>query len=141
MTTPPPPPPGNGPDQPFDSSGSAPPPPGQGQGQPSYGSDSGQPPQAPPPAPGGAPQGGSDKAKTMSIISIVSGAIGLVCCTWFIFSIVAIVLAVLAKKEPGSADSQKKAQIGLILGAIGLVLGVVTWIGLVATGSLDVYTS
>lgn len=142
MTTPPPP-PGGGGNQPYDPSASNTGPgsmPGQGSA-PDYGSAPGQPPQAPPPAPGGFPQGGEDKAKTMAIISLVTGGIGLLCCTWFVFSIAAIILGILGKKAPGSADSHKKAQIGLILGIVGVVLGVIVWPVLIATGSLDVYTN
>lgn len=130
MTTPPPPPPGNGSNQPYDPSGSTPPPPqGPGPTGPSYGSAPGQPPQAPPPAPGGAPQGGSDKGKTMAIISVVTGGLGIIYCTCFLFSIAAVVLGVLARKEfqkTGKPDTL--AKVGLGLGVAGIVIGLLIWI-------------
>lgn len=130
MTTPPPPPPGNGPNQPYDPSGSAPPPPGQGgPGQPSsYGS--GQPPQSPPPGPGGPPQGGGGKGKVMAIISIVVGVLGLCYAGCFIFSIVAIILGALGKKDAeqtGDSSIRTMALVGLVLGIVGIVLGILSW--------------
>ena len=125
MTTPPPP-PGGGGNKPYDPSASntgAGSMPGQGSA-PDYGSAPGQPPQAPPPAPGGFPQGGEDKAKTMAIISLVTGGIGLLCCTWFVFSIAAIILGISAlRRLRHSYDSgEGLAWLGLILGGVSVIL-------------------
>ncbi|WP_114202462.1 DUF4190 domain-containing protein [Janibacter anophelis] len=153
MTTPPPP-PGSGGNQPYDPSSSNPYPssgqgssasgptppsggPSNGSGSPSYGSGSGMPPQAPPPAPGGMQQPQSNNGKIMSIISIVAGVIGLCCCTWFVFSIAAVVLGFLGGKEYDKTGEKKTlAQVGLALGVLGIVLGIITWI-LTATGVID----
>ena len=130
MTTPPPP-PGSGDNQPYNPTS----------GAPSYGSapGGGMPPQAPPPAPGGYPAqgGGSKNGQIMSIISIVTGVIGLCCCTWFIFSIAAIVLGILGAKEYDKTGEKKiLAQIGLGLGVAGIVFGIIYWI-LILTGVVD----
>lgn len=149
MTTPPPPPPGNGSNQPYDPAGSAPPPPGQGQapGTPSYGSAPGQPPQAPPPAPGGAPQGGSDTPKILSIISMVTGIAGvIVCCCWGlpIFSVAALITGFVARNQTQDnprPDLKTFILVGLITGAIGLAISIIYWI-LYAVGaiSFDTYS-
>lgn len=111
-----------------------------------YGGPQGGPPagpggygQAPPPNQQyGAPQGGNDKAKTMGIISIVTGVLGLCCCGWFIFGIAAAVLGFLGKKEAAKTGGDPKlANIGFILGIVGVVLGILYWI-LVATGVIDI---
>lgn len=132
MTTPPPP-PGGGDSQPYNPNEST-------SGAPTYGQGGGMPPQAPPPAPGGFPPAGggnSKNAQIMSIISIVTGVLGLCCCTWFIFSIAAIVLGVLGGKEYDKTGEKKTlAQVGLGLGVAGIVFGIIYWI-LIATGVVD----
>ena len=155
MTTPPPPPPGSGPggSQPNDPMGgqppSSPPPPGPPpSGPPAYGQGPGQPPQAPPPAPGGAPQGGgSDSTKIMSFVSMGTGIAGLViCCCWSlpIFPLIALITGFIAKnqtKDNPRPDLKTYILVGLITGAIGIVIAVLYWI-LVAVGviDLDVYS-
>lgn len=145
MTTPPPP-PGGGGNQPFDptgsssypSSGSTP------SGAPSYGSapGGGMPPQAPPPAPGGAPQGGTDSDKILSFVSLGTGIFGVLCCfCWSIpvFSIVALVTGLIAKKNTKDrprADLKTFILVGIITGAIGIAISVLYWI-LVAAGVID----
>lgn len=148
MTTPPPP-PGSGGNQPYDptgsnpypssgGTGSTPPPPPGAPGAPGYGSPTGgMPPQAPPPGGGYLQQGQSNNGKIMSIISIVTGVIGLCCCSWFIFSIAAVVLGYLGGKEFDKTGEKKTlAQVGLGLGVLGIVLGIIVWI-LTATGVFD----
>ncbi|HBO53650.1 DUF4190 domain-containing protein [Janibacter terrae] len=159
MTTPPPP-PGSGGNQPYDPTGSNPYPSSEGSGStpsgstpagsfpgatpppppgaPSYGSPSGgMPPQAPPPGGGFPQQGQSNNGKIMSIISIVTGVIGLCCCSWFVFSIAAVVLGYLGGKEFDKTGEKKTlAQVGLGLGVLGIVLGIIVWI-LTATGVID----
>ena len=108
--TPPPPPPGGrygGPGQPY----------GQ---QPGFGGQ--QPPQT----------------SGMAIISLVTRILGLLCCGSLLFSIAALVLGYLGKKEidEGRKTGKGMAMAGLILGAIGVVLGII-WIILVIAGSVD----
>lgn len=146
MTTPPPP-PGGGDNQPYNPSGNTPnPSSGSGSmpsnptpGGPTYGSGpaGGMPPQAPPPVGGFPQQGGSKNGQIMSIISIVTGVLGLCCCTWFIFSIAAVVLGILGAKEYDKTGEKKiLAQIGLGLGVAGIVIGIIYWI-LILTGVVD----
>lgn len=154
MTTPPPP-PGSGGNQPYDPSSSNPyPSAGQGSspadppspsGPPSYGSapGGGMPPQAPPPAPGGAPRSGSDSDKTLALVSMVTGIIGVLCCfCWSIpvFSIAALITGYIAKnntKTNPRPDLKTYILVGLITGAIGIVIAVLYWI-LVAAGVIDI---
>ncbi len=134
-SAPPPPPPGGGGQNPPP----APPPPGGNGGQPPaqppYGS-------APPPqAPHGGPPGGqsNNNGKIMGIISTVVGVLGLCCCTWFIFSIGAIVLGYFGKRESEKVnDSTGRilSIIGIVAGIVGIVAGIIYWI-LLATGVID----
>ena len=148
MSTPPPP-PGSGGNQPYDPTGQGstpgqppaygseqPPAYGQGQGQgQQYGS--GMPPQAPPPGGGLPQQGGSNNGQILSIISVVTGVLGLCCCTWFIFSIAAVVLGFFGMKEYDKTGQKKTlAQVGIGLGIAGIVIGIIYWI-LIATGVVD----
>ncbi len=97
---------------------------------------------SPPPPPGygqQSPYGGAQPQSTsvMSIISLVTGILGIFpCCTIGVFSIAAIVLGVLGKKEIAESQGTKKgagmAQAGLITGIVGLVLGVLYWVLVVA---------
>ena len=66
--------------------------------------------------------GKATAARVLGIISLIGICIpiaGIIC------GIIAIVLAVLAKKE-GSTDGKQKA--GMILGIIGIVISIVMWI-------------
>lgn len=88
-------------------------------GPPSYGG-------APPPA--GPPPGGSDSSRTLGIVSIVTGGLGLLCFWCFLggipLAIAAVVTGYLGGKkgaETGNADARKYSKIGLILGVIALV--------------------
>lgn len=92
---------------------------------------------APTPNQYGAPQAGSNTSKTLGIVSIVTGVIGLCCCGWFIFQIAAVVTGFIGMKkakEEGQPDTLPK--IGMILGIVGIALAVLYWI-LVATGTID----
>lgn len=99
---------------------------------------------APPPPPGGnygAPQpaygGQPQQTSVMSIISLVTGILGICCAGWFILSIAAVVLGFLAKKEIAAGKKGGgMATAGIVLGVIGILLGVLSWI-LIATGTLD----
>lgn len=100
----------------------APPPPPNPYGQPAYG--------------GGQPQTTSGKA----IAALVLGIIGVPACGCFVFSIAAIVLGVLGRKEVDGSGGAKKgrgmATAGLILGAVSLVLAIVIN-ALVLAGVID----
>lgn len=167
MTTPPPP-PGSGGDQPHDptrpGSGTPPEPPAPSgtagpTGSSGYGGSTPSGPtggpggpggygQAPPPSggPGQGPSSGSDKTKTLSFVSMGTGIVGLVlCCCWGlpIFSLVAVITGLMANKDikaNNRTDVKKFAMIGLITGAIGLLISIVYWI-LVATGAIDINTT
>lgn len=108
--------------------GSPPPPPGNG-GYGGPGQPYGQ------PAYGGQPT----QTSVMAIISLVTGIIGLICCSWFVFSIAATVLGFLGKKEidEGKKTGKGLAIAGLSLGIAGLVLGVVVWVLIFATDSFS----
>lgn len=105
----------------------------------------------PPPPPGGygAPGqpgygGQPQQTSVMAIISLVTGILGLLCCTWFVFSIAAAILGFLGKKEiaEGRKTGKGLAQAGFILGIVGIVLGVIVWVVLIATDnfSLNYYS-
>lgn len=93
----------------------------------------------PPPGPGMPPQPGyggqPQQTSVLGIISLVTGILGIFCCTWFLFSIAATVLGFLAKKEidEGKKTGRGMAMAGLILGIVGIVIGVVMWIILLAS--------
>ncbi|WP_340538731.1 DUF4190 domain-containing protein [Nocardioides sp. GXZ039] len=101
-----------------------------------------------PPPPGYEPPGAypaPQRTSTTAIISLITGILGVFpCCTVGIFSIAAIILGVLGKKETagsaGSVRGEGMAIGGLTLGIVGLVLGVTYWV-LVGVGviDLDVY--
>ena len=129
------------------------PPSDQPPGQPPYG---GQPPGGQPPGgqqppyggqpPGGQPYGGGgyggqeQKTSVMAIISLVTGIVAIPCCGCIVFSLAAIVLGFLGRKEIAESGGAKKgdglAKAGLILGIVTLVLAVIYWI-LVGTGTFD----
>ncbi|MBM9460517.1 DUF4190 domain-containing protein [Nocardioides sp. zg-536] len=98
-----------------------PPPPGGGYGGPEqpYGQQPGY---------GGQPQ----QTSVLAIISLVTGILGLLCCGSFVFSVAALILGFLGKKEidEGHKTGKGMALAGLILGAIGVVLSLI-WIILV----------
>ena len=170
MTTPPPP-PGSGGNQPYDPTGSSPYPGSGGStpsgqptgpsastpsypssGQSSYpgGQAAGGPSSYPGPAPApgqyGAPQGGSDSTKMLSLVSMGTGIAGIVlCCCWGlpIFSIIALITGYIAKnqtKDNPRPDLKTFITVGLVTGAIGVLISIVYWI-LVATGVIDLNTS
>lgn len=104
---------------------------------------------APPPPPeyGGQPGGfGGQPPKTsvLAIFSLVTGIVGLCCAGLLLPSIAAVVLGSMARKEIAGSGGTKRgsglALAGLILGAIGIVLGIVNWI-LIATGVVDLNTT
>jgi hypothetical protein len=131
-----------------------PPPPGDDQSG-AQGGGWGTPPPPPPASPGGPPPPGygqpypqgygqqPPKNSAMAITSLVLGILGIPCCGCGVFSIAALVLGILGKKEIAESNGAKTgaglAQAGFILGIIGIVFSVLYWI-LLASGALDVNT-
>jgi len=115
--------------------GTPPPPPGGGGYDGGYGAGGGG---------YGGQQGGGQPAQTsvMAIISLVTGILGVVCCGSLIFSIAAIILGFLAKKETDSGQKTGggMALAGLILGGVGVVLSIIWIILWITTGSFNVYS-
>jgi uncharacterized membrane protein len=113
----------------------------------------GTPPPPPPPPPGyGAPgpYGAAQPSRTsgLAIASLVTGILGIFpCCLVGIVSILGIVFGVVARKNIDASQGAEKgrgmATAGLICGVVGLVIGIVYWIVVVATGNyeFDYYTS
>jgi hypothetical protein len=115
---------------------SAPPPPGYG--QPAYG----QPPNYPPPPPG-APGGyGQAPSQTspLAIVSLVTGILGFLCCTFFVLGIAAVVTGFMARKQIAESQGRLKgsgmATAGLVLGVLSIVIAAVYWV-LILTGAVD----
>jgi hypothetical protein len=97
---------------------------------------------APVPQPGGMPP----KTSGMAIASLVLGIIGLIACGCLVLSILAIIFGQLGKKDIRESGGAKTggglAQWGFILGIIGVALGVVYWIVVIASGGeLNVSTN
>ena len=101
-------------------------------------------PPPPPPGYGGQPYGyGQSQPQStsvMAIISLVLGIISVPACGCFVFSIAAIVLGVLGRKDVDGSGGAKKgrglATAGLITGAVSLALAVIINV-LVFSGALD----
>lgn len=79
----------------------------------------------------------------MAIISLVTGILGVVCCGSWVFSIAAIVLGLLSRKEIAESGGAKTgagmAMAGLILGAVGIVISILWTILWISTGSFTFY--
>ncbi len=141
--TPPPPPPGDGPEDgpegvPGDDSEAtppgygAPPPPGYGTPPPpGYG-------QVPGAGPGGAPRTNT-KAVVALVIGVLSPILGLCCFLFGLAGIAAIVVGRQARTEiagsGGTQSGEGMAKAGVILGAIGTVIGLlsIVWVVIVFT--------
>jgi hypothetical protein len=104
----------------------------------------------PPPPQYGAPQppyGGGQPAKTsgMAIASLVLGIVGILACGCFIFSILAVVFGRIGqnniRQSGGAQTGEGLAKWGFILGVVGIVLGIIYWIIVAATGNFEVNTS
>jgi hypothetical protein len=67
--------------------------------------------------------------KTLAIVSLVLGILSLLCCSWFIPGIAAIVTGVMArgkaKKNPAQYGGEGLALGGIITGVISLILGAI----------------
>ena len=101
---------------------------------------------APPPYAGGGYGGGfaEPKVSPLAIVSLVTGILGICGCGVFLFGIAGVVTGVIARKQINESQGQLKgsglALAGLIVGAVGIVLGLVYWI-LIAAGGVDFSTS
>lgn len=132
-------------------SAGTPPPPGYGEstppqpgyGQPAYGQPPNyQPPNFPPPPPG-APGGygqAPPQTSPMAIVSLVTGILGFLCCTFFVLGIAAAVTGFLARKQIAESQGRLKgsgmATAGLVLGVLSIVLAAIYWV-LILTGAVD----
>lgn len=84
-----------------------------------------------------------EQKQTLSIVSLVLGIVGLLfsccCCAGIPFDIAAIVVGILAKKK--NVPGQGMALAGIILGAVGIVIYIITVIINLATGSGEAFTN
>jgi hypothetical protein len=110
----------------------------QGYGQPPYGQPPNYPP-APPGAPGGygqAPQ----QTSPLAIVSLVTGILGFLCCTFFLLGIAAVVTGYLARKQIAESQGRLKgngmAVAGMVLGGLSILMAAVYWV-LILTGAVD----
>ncbi|GGU12654.1 DUF4190 domain-containing protein [Nocardioides albus] len=80
-------------------------------------------------APGYAQAGGTSG---MAIASLILGIFGFICCTGFVFSILAIVFAIIARKDIAASGGAKggagMATAGLVLGIVAMVIGIIYWL-------------
>ena len=123
-----------------------PPQPGGQYGQDPYG----QPPQgqygqqyaAPPPYGQGGygPGFGAPKTSPLAIVSLVTGILGICCSTLFVLAIAALVTGFIGRKQIQESQGQLKgngmAIAGLVLGAVGILIGLVYWV-LIITGAIN----
>ena len=84
---------------------------------------------------------GAQQTSVLAIISLVTGILGILCCGSLIFSIAALILGVLGKKEidAGQKSGRGMALAGMILGGIGLALSLLWLILVFTTGSFNYY--
>lgn len=84
-----------------------------------------------------------EQKQTLSIVSLVCGIVGLLfsccCCLGVPFDIAAIVVGIIAKKK--NVPGQGMALAGIILGAVALVIYIITVIINVATGSGEAFSN
>ncbi|MBO4406955.1 MAG: DUF4190 domain-containing protein [Clostridia bacterium] len=76
----------------------------------------------------------------MATAALVMGILSLACCGG-IFSILAIVFAVVSKNKSADGQMSGMAKAGLIMGIISLVLGLISSVISVATGMLPLLLS
>jgi hypothetical protein len=86
--------------------------------------------------------GSEDRPGPMAIIALICGILSILCCAvpglGFILSIAALVLGIIEIKRIGRNESSIKgkgmATAGIILGAAGIVLGIIAWAILLPLG-------
>lgn len=94
--------------------------------------------------PAGANMGGAvggQQSKTLAIVSLVLGVIGLLCCSLFLPSLAAVVTGFMARgkasSDPMNYGGSGLAVAGIITGAIGLIGGFGYWIFIVFFGGME----
>jgi hypothetical protein len=80
--------------------------------------------------------------QTLAIVSLILGILGTtICCGWFLFSIVALVTGFMARgkanSDPANYGGAGLAMVGIITGAIGIVLGIGYWVFLLFFGGMQ----
>ncbi|MBK8466928.1 MAG: DUF4190 domain-containing protein [Chloracidobacterium sp.] len=79
------------------------------------------------PPPAGAGAGGENK--TLAIVSLVCGILSLICCSWFVPAIAAIVMGFIARgkanSDPANYGGAGLAMGGIITGGISILVGIV----------------
>ena len=86
--------------------------------------------------------GSEERPGPMAIVALICGILSMLCCYvplfGFILSVAAIVLGIIEVKKIGKGESSLKGKgmciAGIILGAAGIVLGIVSWIILASLG-------
>jgi uncharacterized membrane protein HdeD (DUF308 family) len=86
--------------------------------------------------------GSEERPGTMAIIALVCGILSMLCCAipvfGFILSIAALVLGIIEVKKIGRNESSPKGKgmaiAGIILGAAGLLFGIIIWAILLPLG-------
>ena len=86
--------------------------------------------------------GSEDRPGPMAIIALICGILSILCCAipglGFILSIAALVLGIIEVKRIGRNESSTKGKgmaiAGIILGAAGLVFGIIGWAILLPLG-------
>ena len=119
---------------------------GQQYGQPPYGQQPqgqyGQQYAAPPPYGQGGygPGYGAPKTSPLVIVSLVTGILGICCSTLFVLAIAALVTGFIGRKQIKESQGQLKgngmAIAGLVLGAVGILIGLVYWV-LLLSGAIN----
>lgn len=75
------------------------------------------------------PPGAGGQNQTLAIISLVCGCLSLICCSWFVPGIAAVILGFIARNkatsDPANYGGAGLALAGIITGGISLVLGVI----------------
>ena len=93
--------------------------------------------------------GSEERPGPMAIVALICGILSMLCC-WvpffgFILSVAAIVLGIIENKKIGRGESSSKGKAmaiaGIILGAVGILAGIITFIILPIVGaSLGIFT-
>lgn len=91
------------------------------------------------------PAGAGGQSQGLAIASMVSGIASLVCCTWFVVGIAAIVMGFIARNkainDPANYGGAGMAMAGIITGGLSIVLGIIVLIlylgGILASGGFN----
>ena len=84
---------------------------------------------------------GAAQSKTLAIVSLVLGIVGLLCCSLFVPSLAAVITGFMARgkanSNPSAFGGSGLAVAGIILGVLGLLGGVAYWIFLLFFGGME----